>query len=73
MLVGSTHIQALFANLHWLEGYTDVIVDITALPTSVSFPLLGTLIAISGGGQGGASLTFNLHCIVCENAMLINS
>ena len=68
MLVASTHIRALFANLDWLYGYTDVIVDISALPNSVSFPLLGALIEISDDEQGGASLTFNLHCIVCENA-----
>ncbi len=68
MLVSSTHIRALFANLNWLQGYTDVIVDITALPTSVSFPLLGALIEISTHRQGEVSPNFNLHCIVCENA-----
>ena len=68
MPVGSTHIQALFADLDWLHGYTDVIVDITALPTSVSFPLLGALIEISTLRQDEASPNFNVHCIVCENA-----
>lgn len=46
--------------------YTDVIVDITALPTSIYFPLLGTLLKIHD--QTHAS--WNLHCVVCENAVI---
>ena len=69
-LVGSAHIRALLADRDWLTGFTDVIVDITALPTSVSFPLLGALISISDEQYHEAHSTFNLHCIVCENADL---
>lgn len=46
--------------------FTDVIVDITALPTSIYFPLLGTLLRLHD--QTGAE--WNLHCVVCENAEL---
>ena len=67
-LVGTTKIRSLLSNINWLTGFTDVVVDITALPTSISFPLLGMLIAISDNGGRGNSATFNLHCIVCENA-----
>ena len=67
-LVGSAQVRALFADRSWLTGFTDVVVDISALPTSVTFPLLGTLMSVSDelAKQRGGS--FNLHCIVCENA-----
>ncbi len=69
-LVGSAHVRALLDDRNWLTGFTDVIVDITALPTSVSFPLLGTLISISDELYSNKQSAFNLHCIVCENADL---
>ena len=69
-LVGSTQIRTLLADRAWLAGFTDVIVDITALPISVAFPLLGTLISAYDTlcDEGGSA--FNLHCIVCENTEL---
>ena len=69
-LVGSSQVRGLFAVPKLLAGFTDVIVDVTALPTSVSFPLLGTLITLSDRQRGSKSPGFNLHCIVCENADL---
>lgn len=67
-LIGSAQVQALFADRSWLAGFTDIIVDISALPTSVSFPLIGTLIAAFDDLRKQSESTFNLHCIVCENA-----
>ena len=67
-LVGSARVRALFTDLDWLAGFTDVIVDISALPTSVSFPLIGTLISASDELRRLERAPFNLHCIVCENA-----
>ena len=66
-LAGPALISALITNPGWLNGFTDIIVDITALPTSVAFPMLGTLIALFDAEQQESFLTFNLHCIVCEN------
>ena len=66
-LVGSAQIRSLLSDLKWLTGFSDVIVDITALPTSVSFPLLGILIAISDSVSKDTAAAFNLHCVVCEN------
>ena len=68
--VGSAHIRSLFANENALDCFTDVIVDITAVPTSISFPLLGALISYSDNIRGDESCGFNLHCIVCENSDL---
>lgn len=67
-LVNPGRIRALLSAEDWPGGFTDVIVDITALPTSVTFPLLGTLISIYDEVVSQGKKTFNLHCIVCENA-----
>lgn len=45
-LVNPGRIRSFLAEEGWPSGLTDIIVDITALPTSVAFPLLGTLISI---------------------------
>ena len=66
-LVGSAQLRSLLANPERLSGFSDVIVDITALPASVSFPLLGILITISDTVGKNNAAAFNLHCIVCEN------
>ena len=67
-LVGFPYIRDLFSDWDWLAQFTDVIVDITAFPTSISFPLLHILLKIFDDQQRRKTLTFNLHCIVCENA-----
>ena len=69
-LVGPAHIRTLLYDPDWLTRFTDVIVDITALPTSVSFPLLGTLISIADEYYSESHSSLNLHCIVCENVDL---
>lgn len=66
--VSFPHIRNFLADRAWLTQFTDVIVDVSAFPTSVSFPLLALLIAISEDQYKSRSSTFNLHCIVCENA-----
>ena len=52
--------------------FTDVIVDITALPTSISFPLLGQLLNVHDRARdrGSEARAYNLHCVVCENPEL---
>ena len=69
-LVGFPYIRDLFSDWHWLSQFTDVIVDITAFPTSISFPLLHILMKIADDLQYCNTGTFNLHCIICENADL---
>ena len=64
------HIRSFLANQDWLSQFTDVIVDVSAFPTSISFSLLALLIAISEHLRELNTSTFNLHCIVCENAEL---
>ena len=64
------HIRDLLTSPNRLNGFTDVIVDISAFPTSVSFPLLAILIRLSAEMKQATASTFNLHCIVCENASI---
>ena len=66
-LSGPALVRSLVSYPGWVNGFTDIIVDITALPTSVIFPLLGTLATLSDDIAKETSSTFNLHCIVCEN------
>lgn len=67
-LVYPGRIRSLLEEEGWPSGFTDVIVDITALQTSVSFPQLGTLISIHDEWVAIGKGSFNIHCIVCENA-----
>ena len=67
---GSASVRNLVAGWDHLREFTDVIVDITALPSSVSFPLIACLISTADERQNNGEKPFNLHCIVCENAKL---
>ena len=49
----------------YLEGYTDVVVDVSALPRSLYFPLLGSI--LHALDHGGRSPTSNLHVVVAED------
>ena len=64
-VTGGQRVSNLFSDIG-TSRLTDVIVDITALPTSIYFPLLGTLLRL----HDETSATWNLHCVVCENAEL---
>ena len=64
-VTGGQMVSNLFAGIS-TSSLTDIIVDITALPTSIYFPLLGTLLRL----HDETNATWNLHCVVCENAEL---
>lgn len=50
-----------------LDKFADIVVDITALPSSIYFPLIGTLLTEYDRSENPG---WNLHCVVCENADL---
>ena len=53
-----------------IRSYSDIVVDISAMPRSIYFPLIGKLIyLLDKGGDAGESAA-NLHIIVCEDAEL---
>ena len=49
------------------DQFTDVIVDITALPSGIYFPLVATLLNEYDQSEDPK---WNLHCVVCENVEL---
>ncbi len=64
---GGINISAEFREAQNYVGYTDVVVDITALPAELYFPLIGTLLAIWNSSSVQSLELGNLHTIVCDN------
>lgn len=75
MITGQTTMSRgaarIFTGLEDLEVYTDVIIDISALPMSVYFPLLGSILSILDNQPSKEpSRTPNLHVITTENPQI---
>jgi hypothetical protein len=64
--IGGRRISEAFRDPHLYENYSDVVVDITALPRGLYFPLIGTLLDVAGSPEGSDALK-NLHIVVAEN------
>jgi hypothetical protein len=69
--IGSRSAAGLFTDLTKLIDYTDIIVDISALPRSIFFPLIAKMLYLldehaAGKGRRGP----NLHVLVAENPAL---
>ena len=62
--VGGRRIVEAFKSPELYSGFTDVVVDISALPPSLYFPLVGTLLQLSDRAFD------NLHVIVSDNPTL---
>lgn len=67
--IGARNAASVFRRLDDLIQYTDIIIDISALPRSIYFPLLGRLLLLIDVRQGDASLP-NLHVVVSESVEL---
>jgi len=67
--IGPRNATSVFGNLNQIAGYTDLIVDVSALPRSIYFPLIGRLLRLLDSGPTGSSLP-NLHVTVSESADL---
>jgi len=64
--IGSRNAALVFRRIEDLSAYTDIIVDISALPRSIYFPLIGKLLSLLDGRQHNTSPP-NLHVVVCES------
>ena len=64
---GGINISAKFRDARSYVGYSDVVVDITALPDELYFPLIGTLLTIWSSGSVQELGLGNLHVVVCDN------
>lgn len=65
-VVGGQNVSQAFSELD-TSRFTDVIVDIAALPSGIYFPLIGTLLTL---WSRDPDPNWNLHCVVCENVAL---
>ena len=64
---GGINISAAFREAQSYVNYTDVVVDITALPAELYFPLIGTLLTIWHSSNVESLGLGNLHTIICDN------
>jgi hypothetical protein len=70
---GGRHVGRTVAAAHSLAAYRDVIVDISALPRSIFFPLIRALLpsdAPPGATQQGQVMPRNLHVVLHESPTL---
>lgn len=69
--IGSQNAANVFGNLSDLAPYSDIAVDVSAMPRGLYFPLIGKLLYIldEANKLGKTSLP-NLHVLVSENAQL---
>lgn len=67
--IGSRNAALVFRRIDDLSEYTDIIVDISALPRSIYFPLIAKLLLLLDSSQHSTSLP-NLHVVVSESVDL---
>jgi hypothetical protein len=65
--VGAQNARILTSKLD-LSEYSDVIVDVSALPRSLYFPILGGLLTRADRIQGELGPPLNLHVVAAENS-----
>ena len=65
--IGSRSAASVFGSATDFEGYTDVIIDVSAMPRGIYFPLIGkTLYLLDKSESAGP----NMYVVVSENAAL---
>lgn len=70
--VGSRNAARIFSNIRDVAPYSDIVVDISALPRSLYFPLIGRLLGLLD--QLSARFPApNLLVVACENQLLDSS
>ena len=65
--IGGTRISEAFRDPQSYAGFSDVVVDITALPAELYFPLIATLLEVWRSGITAPLVLGNLHVAVCHN------
>jgi hypothetical protein len=66
----SLHAAELFDSLRQLTGYTDVVVDVSAMPRAVFFPLLARLLFLLDEARAEGERAANLHVLTAEDSAL---
>ncbi len=70
--IGSRNAAGIFSDMAEFAGYTDIVIDVSAMPRGLYFPLIGkVLYLLDHAKQNNSSSSIpNLHVVVCENAKL---
>jgi hypothetical protein len=69
--IGSRSAAGLFGTLHDFNSYTDIVVDISALPRGIYFPLIAKILyLLDEGTVDGGGRKPNLHVVVAEDPLL---
>ena len=67
--IGTIKAGSIFKEYKELTPYTDIVVDVSALPTSIYFPLIGKIMTLIDINHGANDLP-NLHLVGAENPTL---
>jgi hypothetical protein len=67
---GSRNVAKLFSGIDDFEGYTDIVIDISALPRVLYFPLIKRLLDLYDVSSQERNRKINIHVIVVENPVL---
>jgi hypothetical protein len=65
--VSSQNARDLFSSTESLAGYTDLVVDISAMPRSIYFPLLARILYFLDNAPRSDKAPVNLHVLVAED------
>jgi hypothetical protein len=68
--IGSQNAANVFNGLNDFAGYTDLIIDVSAMPRGIYFPLIGKILYLIDSSEPNTAETPNVHVIVSENAEL---
>lgn len=68
--IASIKAYQVIETLENLSNYTDVIVDISAMPRAIFIPLLNKLLQLIDSNNSPESAILNLHVVVSENFVL---
>jgi hypothetical protein len=70
--IGSRSAANVFSGINDLTNYTDIIVDISAIPRALYFPIIGKLLYLydSCSTDNNSSKNLNIHVFVVENPTL---
>lgn len=71
--IGSRESTKFFKNFSDFEKYSDIVLDISALPMNIFLPLLGKILYIIDNQQNKINKKINLHVIVAENTIIDKS
>jgi hypothetical protein len=67
---GSRGVVDAFNGFEDFAGYTDIVVDISAMPRAIFFPLVGSVLYVADTLAKQSSKKLNVHVIVSENARM---